>query len=159
MVRGVVAMGWLLALSACGEPLIPETNVDQAVNEAVAEDAPELPPLEPVTAADFQGRLEPGAGCDLSIDGELLLVVALDGGGVAKWRGAIVPMRHVGGEVSRAGRFVGAEGAPIVDIETPEGEGEPAGDDVTSWRVAARLSSPDSDAEPKPFAAIWSCGA
>ena len=163
MRRAWVPIVYLLMVAACGKSRTPADDGNRIAPDpapAVATLAKDLPPLEPVAGDEVSNAVAPGMGCDLSVDGELLLVTGEDGGAVAKWRGRLVRLRHAGGAVEKGGRFIGEDGGdPIIDVGTPQGAGEQAGEDVTSWRVEARLSSPDSVAQPAPFAAVWSCGA
>lgn len=158
MVRGWVGVGCALLLAGCGQALLPEPDANQAVAyEKASDPARVTPALEPLAPSDLDGVVDPGKGCDLSVDGELLLAAGIDGGGAVKWRGQIVRVRHAGGDLARAGRFIAPGGDPTIDVDPPEGEGEVAGEGVTSWRVVARVASPDDDAEPPPLAAVWSC--
>ncbi|WP_125255255.1 hypothetical protein [Brevundimonas fluminis] len=156
-----------LAIFGCGEP--PSSPPDAAGAmpataprahdgpDAPSPPAPASPILQPLFRADWEDRLEPGAGCNLSRDGQNLVVIVL-GDGVARIDGAVVDLTGVPTDfdaMTRPGRYSGG-GAVVVLTPDPErGEGE-ALDETFTRPVRVEATS---GGRRERFDASWTCGA
>lgn len=127
---------------------------------------PELPPprppapdeggLRPLSRADIERELEPGAGCSLDDSGRGPLLVAVEGDAIVDQRGRIVhlkPEARTLGALMRGGRFTGDGLVLEIDREHQvEQEGE-----VTTWQATLRMRR--GKLGFTSFHHRWSCGA
>lgn len=124
------------------------------VDAPSAEDEPTL--LAPLTQAEIEGELEPGAGCSVEQDGKALLV-AVEADAIARPYGTLRHFEHAGGleALQDGGTFTA--GAITITVTPEEGEGEQLGE-VLVKRATVTMheeGQPDSLA----IRAEWHCGA
>jgi hypothetical protein len=160
-----------LAVAGCGAPTSPPPGADADGAETVPP-TPPLPPggsaapappapapsiLQPVVRADWEDRLEPGAGCNLSRAGADYLIVVV-GDGVARVDGRVVDLSGVPetfDALTGPGRYVGGD-TVIVLAPAPElGEGD-AVDETFTRPVRVEVIS---GGRRERFDASWTCGA
>jgi len=154
------------ALSACGQPAStpsgPEPTPPASPQPPGGPATPAAPPpapsiLQPVVRADWESRLEPGAGCNLSRDGADYVVVVA-GDGVARIGGGVVDLSGVPTTFDTLvvpGRYA-AGGTTIVLSAAPDlGEGD-AVDETFTKPVRVEVTS---GGRTERFEASWTCGA
>ena len=165
--------GWILAagalaLSACGENQLGETEVTtNGMTDEVAEapqrltpvDEPpeiEAPVLAPLSFTDIEAELEPGAGCSVVADGKALLV-AIDGDAIAQPYGTLRHFEFDGDfdALGDGGSFTA--GVITIIVAPEEGEGEQIETQlVRSALVTIREDGQEGEAEIR---GEWQCGA
>lgn len=173
MSKRFTAKGWIivagaLALGACGDGQLSETEVttngmtDDAAEEpqllTPVDTVPEVvaPVLAPISYADIEAELEAGAGCSIEDDGKALLV-AVEGDAIALPNGTL---RHFefDGDVDAlwdGGTFIA--GVISIAVSPGEGEGEQIeGVLVKPATVVIREDGQDGETEMR---AEWHCGA
>lgn len=158
----------LLALSACeAPPAAPEPPAAPAAPTAPEPPQPPAGPPAPPAAptilsglsrADFENRLQNGAGCALSRGGADL-VVAVIGDAVAKVDGRVVdltgaPLAEIS-DMARGGRFEG--GGAVIRIEAAPERGAPVAEPEGSLRRPVRATV-TSGGRREVFNADWTCG-
>ncbi|MEM8696702.1 MAG: hypothetical protein AAGE05_11835 [Pseudomonadota bacterium] len=171
--KRIPARGWIvaasaLALAGCGESQLGETEVttNEVTDEAAEEpqrltpvDTPpeiEVPALGPISYAEIEVELEPGAGCSAFDDGKALLV-AVEGDAIARPYGT---MRHFEFDGDFDALWDGGTftAGAITIIVTPEdGEGERVETQlVKSASILIREEGQEDEVEMR---AEWLCGA
>lgn len=166
--NGWILVAGALALSACGENQLGETEVTtNGMTDEVAEapqrltpvDEPpeiEAPVLAPLSFTDIEAELEAGAGCSVVADGKALLV-AIDGDAIAQPYGTL---RHFefDGEfeaLGDGGSFTA--GVITIVVEPEEGEGEQIETQLVRPAVVTiREDGQEGEAEIR---GEWQCGA
>lgn len=155
-------------MAACGESQLGETEV--TTNEMVDEEAeepqrltpvdepPEIvaPALEPLSLADIEAELEPGAGCSLVEDGKALLV-AIDGDSIARPYGTLRHFEFAGGldELTEGGSFT----AGVITIVVTLGEDEGEMVETQLVRPATAVIREDGQEGEAQIRGEWQCGA
>ena len=151
MTKRAAASLLIVLLAACA----PAPHVS-APSLAVAQ----MPRLEPLSRQDYEGELEPGAGCTLRVDSQDL-IVAVVGDAVARIDGRVVHLTGGGSNwnnLVHGGRYSG--GDMFIDVGTVRGPAEPAvrvGDELFSRRVEVRLDR--GEERWSRFEGDWICGA
>jgi len=158
----------LLALAACQAP--PAAPEDPAAPTRPATPEPPQPPggptappaaptiLSGLSRADFENRLESGAGCTLS-RGDEDLVVAVIGDAVARVDGRVVdltgaPLAEIS-DMAAGGRFEGAGAVIQVDVAPDLGAPVAGPEGSLSRPVRATVAR---DGRREVFDAVWTCG-
>lgn len=114
------------------------------------------PLLSTVSRAEFEPRLDPGAGCTLARDGDDL-IVAVIGDGVAKVDGRVVDLTGVPTDynaLAAGGRFSGGGATIQVTLAPDLGEGDSVGETSTKPARVKVISAGRTDR----FEAAWTCG-
>lgn len=175
--RMILPMGLLAALvvAGCGEAQTPtprDVQTGQAEGLPPMADPPQPPAppgeeavpvpgaaptvLQPIVRADWEGRLESGAGCNLSVEGRDYLVVVA-GDGVVKLGGQAVDVSGVPATYDAlADGGVYRAGDTTVTVEPADGEGR-TNPDGTTETTAARVTV-TSGGTTERFDADWTCG-
>jgi hypothetical protein len=165
MTRLVVRAAPAIALLAvaCGGGEAEESGASLNQLERISQLQPEVDPklkalevhLQPLTRAEIEGQLEPGAGCDISRNGQPLLVAVAEAA-IARVNGRIVRLVP-GGPVGPSGGFFTGPGVRIsVGRASEEGR---VSDETTSWPAQVSARNPADEAGPTTFDAVWTCGA
>jgi hypothetical protein len=170
--RRITAGGWFivagaLALGACGDGQLSETEVTTNGMTGDASDAPQLltpvdtvpevvaPTLAPVSYADIEAELEAGAGCSIEDDGKALLV-AVEGDAIALPNGTL---RHFEFEGDLDALWDGGTftaGVFSITVTPDQGEGEQIEEVlVKPATVVIREEGQDGETEMR---AEWHCG-
>jgi len=160
--RPAIGLSVLLLLAACGEDEAAKQEQGNLVrqnvygNQIAAETPPEGPPpqLEALGSDEVEQAGLAGAGCDFSM-GETLLLVAVEGGAIAKVRGRVVRLVHAGPVEASGGFFASPQVRISVGRTEPE-QGQASGETM-SWPAAISVTSPQSG-EPYRLEGRWSCG-
>lgn len=153
-----------LFLSGCGDG--DESRIDDADELANAienvsgaeprekEKAPDpLPPqLDVLSPEDVARELAPGAGCDLSRDGGMLLA-AVQGDAMVRANGRIVHLR-LEGPVGQTGGFFEGPGVTVSIGRTSDDA--TLVDATSSWPATVAVANPLGGA-PEAFDAVWRC--
>ena len=165
--------GWIiaagaLALSACGESQLGETEVTtNGMTDEVAEEPQRLTPVDeppeieapvlaPLSFTDIEAELEPGAGCSVVADGKALLV-AVEGDAIAQPYGTL---RHFefDGDFETLGEGGSFTAGVITIVVTPEeGEGEQI--ETQLVRSAVVTISEEGQEGEAEIRGEWQCGA
>lgn len=175
--RPILPMGLLAALAVvgCGEAQTPtprDVQSGQAEGLPPMADSPQPPAppggeavpvpgaaptvLQPIVPADWEGRLESGAGCNLSVGGRDYLVVVA-GDGIVKLGGQPVDVSGVPATYDAlAGGGAYRAGDATVTVEPSDGEGQ-ANPDGTTETTVARVTV-NSAGTTERFDADWTCG-
>ncbi|HYC75858.1 hypothetical protein [Brevundimonas sp.] len=158
----------LLAVAACqAPPAAPEPPAAPAAPSAPEPPqppgGPPAPPAAPtilsgLSRADFENRLENGAGCTLS-RGEADLVVAVIGDAVAKVDGRVVdltgaPLVEIS-DMARGGRFEG--GGAVIQVDAAPDLGDRVAEPEGALRRPVRATV-TSGGRREVFTADWTCG-
>lgn len=167
MTVGTLALA--LLAGACSQPAeapaeeaaAPEDSEPMALTpvdtppdaDSASLDAPEL---APVSRAEIEAELEPGAGCSLEDDGKLLLV-AVEGDAIARPNGTLRHFAFDGDLNALWDGGVFTAGAITITVERSEGEGERI-DEVTSWPAVATVAEEGRSSDAVYEAASWECG-
>jgi hypothetical protein len=114
----------------------------------------EAPQLAPLSRSDFERRLEPGAGCDLSNE-EGLLLVSVGTGAVARPNGLLRRFEAASRPAPAGAVFTG--GGLSIEIIPRRMPGSRI-DEVTAWPAEVTVSAPADNARRR-FEATWACGA
>lgn len=113
--------------------------------------------LEPLVRADWSGRLEPGAGCNLSRDNQNYLVIVI-GDGVAKIGDEVVDLTGAPDTYDglfEGGTFAGGDTTIRITPAPDFGEGDIV-DETLTKPVAVEVTSAG---RTERFDAAWTCGA
>jgi hypothetical protein len=148
---------------ACGGGEAEESGASLNQLERISVLEPEVDPkakaleihLLPLTRADIESQLQPGAGCDISRDGQPLLVAVAEAA-IARVNGTVVRLVP-GGPVGPSGGFFTGPGVRI-SVGRADEQGTVAGE-TRSWPARVSARNPADDAGPTTFDAVWTCGA
>lgn len=156
-----------LALAACQAP--PSEPEPPAAPSAPTAPEPPQPPGGPPTPpaaptllsglsrAEFENRLQNGAGCTLSRGGADL-VVAVIGDAVAKVNGEVVDLTGAPpaeiSDMARGGRFEG--GGAVIRVDAAPDRGEPVAGPEGSLSRPVRATV-TSGGRREVFDAVWTC--
>ncbi len=157
--------GVALILAGCTEPAgqpdaSDATRADDSETQTLTpvDAAPEIeqPALGPISRAEIEAELMPGAGCSVEDDGKALLV-AVDEDAIAEPYGTLRHFRFDGetGAFSEGGVFVA--GAISVTIEPADVEAERVGEEAFS-RPARITMREEGQSEDFVLEAAWVCG-
>ena len=169
--------GILLCASACEREANPTSGTQPAAGESVFSPAPgkapgvlrsrssppPVPPptdvggLRPLSRADIERELEPGAGCSLDGDDQRgPLMVAVAGDAIINDAGKIVHLRSLARdlrELSKGGHFEGGG----LQLEIEREHTIERMDEVTTWQATLRVAR--GPVGVTSFHHRWSCGA
>ncbi len=165
--KAILPLIILLGVAACeAPPATPEPPADPAAPSAPAPPqppgAPPTPPAPPailsgLSRADFENRLQNGAGCTLS-RGEADLVMAVIGDAVAKVNGEVVDLTGAPpteiSDMARGGRFEG--GGAVIQVDAAPDRGDPVAGPEGSLSRPVRATV-TAGGRREVFDAVWTC--
>jgi hypothetical protein len=165
---GVIAATLFVLVSACSDRLDSDTEVTvNGVSDSEAETPSRLTPVDtepvveapalaPLSRAEIEAELEPGAGCSVEEDGKALLV-AVDGDAIARPHGTLRHFAFAGDLEALQGGGVFHAGVITITVTPVAGEGEQVeGVLVRSTTVLIQEQGQEGETEMR---AEWHCGA